>query len=98
MYQSGCEPEDTCAGLYGPNSHTGLICANPPSAAQHAEDDEEEPAGLGRVDREDPLAADRCFGASRAGELGVLLPHHQRQVRRRSARAGCAGISRTCTM
>src|SRR3569623_3253574 len=33
MYQSGCEPDDTCAGLYGPNNHTGLICARPPSAA-----------------------------------------------------------------
>src|SRR6202035_4899842 len=32
MYQSGWEPEDTCAGLYGPNNHTGLICASPPSA------------------------------------------------------------------
>ena len=36
MYQSGCEPEETCAGLYGPNSHTGLIWARPPSAAQTA--------------------------------------------------------------
>ena len=80
MYQSGCEPEDTCAGLYGPNSQTGLICARPPSAAQHAEDDEEEAAGLGRVRREDPLAADGVLGASRAGELGVLLPHDQREV------------------
>ena len=81
MYQSGCEPDDTCAGLYGPNSQTGLICAKPPSAAQHAEDDEEEAAGLGRVDREDPLAADRVLGAPGPRELGVLLPDDQRQVR-----------------
>src|SRR5258706_15017436 len=33
MYQSGCDPDETCAGLYGPNNHTGLICARPPSAA-----------------------------------------------------------------
>ena len=32
MYQSGCEPEETAAGWYGPNSHTGLICASPPRA------------------------------------------------------------------
>src|SRR5438874_1160605 len=34
MYQSGCEPEDTWDGIYGPNNQTGLICARPPSAAQ----------------------------------------------------------------
>src|SRR3954466_15004693 len=34
MYQSGCEPEETAAGWYGPNSQTGLIWASPPSAAQ----------------------------------------------------------------
>src|SRR4029078_1800937 len=34
MYQSGCEPELTWAGLYGPNSQIGLICANPPSPAR----------------------------------------------------------------
>ena len=56
MYQSGCEPDETARGSYGPNSHTGLICARPPSAAHAAEHDEEEAAGLGRVDREDPLA------------------------------------------
>ena len=81
MYQSGCEPEDTCAGLYGPNSQTGLIWARPPSAAQYGEHDEEEAAGLGRVDREDPLAADGVLGAARRGELGVLLPHDEGQVR-----------------
>jgi len=26
MYQSGCEPAVISAGLYGPNTHTGLIC------------------------------------------------------------------------
>ena len=36
MYQSGWEPADTCAGSYGPNSHTGLIWASPPSPAQTA--------------------------------------------------------------
>ena len=30
MYQSGCEPAVTWAGLYGPNTHTGLICISPP--------------------------------------------------------------------
>src|ERR671911_754132 len=30
MYQSGCEPADTCAGLYGPTTHTGLICISAP--------------------------------------------------------------------
>ncbi len=25
MYQSGCEPAVTCAGLYGPYNHTWLI-------------------------------------------------------------------------
>src|SRR3712207_8791289 len=33
-YQSGCDAAETCAGLYGPHSHTGLICTRPPSAAQ----------------------------------------------------------------
>src|SRR5690349_11324830 len=34
MYQSGCEPDETADGWYGPYSHTGLICASPPRAAQ----------------------------------------------------------------
>src|SRR3954453_23125676 len=37
MYQSGCVPEETAAGWYGPYSQTGVTCASPPSAAQTAQ-------------------------------------------------------------
>ena len=30
MYQSGCEPAETSAGLYGPYDQIGLICMSPP--------------------------------------------------------------------
>src|SRR5664279_1554038 len=36
MYQSGCEPEETALGSYGPNNQIGLIWAKPPSAAHAA--------------------------------------------------------------
>ena len=36
MYQSGTEPELMLPGWYGPNSHTGLICASAPSATSTA--------------------------------------------------------------
>ena len=32
MYQSGCEPAEISPGLYGPNSHTGLIETNAASS------------------------------------------------------------------
>src|SRR3954453_19343978 len=46
MYQSGCEPEDTERGSYGPNSQTGLICAKPPSAASAANTMKKNPPAL----------------------------------------------------
>ena len=36
MYQSGTEPALMLPGSYGPNSHTGLICAAAPSATSTA--------------------------------------------------------------
>jgi len=33
MYQSGCEPAVTSAGLYGPNRQTGLMVIRPPIRA-----------------------------------------------------------------
>src|SRR4029078_921386 len=33
MYQSGCDPAVTSAGLYGPYSQTGLICISAPISA-----------------------------------------------------------------
>ena len=36
MYQSGCAPPDTMCALYGPYSHTGLICSRPPISASTA--------------------------------------------------------------
>ncbi len=33
MYQSGWDADDTCAGLYGPQSQIGLICTSPARAA-----------------------------------------------------------------
>ncbi len=59
MYQSGCEPDDTCAGLYGPEQPDRVDLGQAAERGADAEDDEEEAAGLGRVEREDPLAATR---------------------------------------
>src|SRR6266851_7810972 len=33
MYQSGCDADEICTGLYGPYSQIGLICANVESSA-----------------------------------------------------------------
>ena len=46
MYQSGCEPADTWAGLYGPNSQIGLICTRPPSAASTPKTMKKKPPAL----------------------------------------------------
>ena len=46
MYQSGCDPDETARGSYGPNNHTGLICANPPSAAHAAKTMKKNPPAL----------------------------------------------------
>ena len=47
---------------------------------QDAEHDEEEATGLGRVDGTDREADHVVLGASRAGELGVLVHHDHEQV------------------
>ena len=48
---------------------------------EHAEDEEEERAGLDREVRVHGLADDVALGAALARHLGVLLVHHQEQVR-----------------
>ena len=48
---------------------------------EDAEDDEEEAAGLGRVDREDRVADHVVLGAAGARVLGVLVVDDQSQVR-----------------
>ncbi len=51
-----------------------------PHQAEDAGGHREERAGLDREDRHDPHADDVLLGATRAGELGVLLEPHQRKV------------------
>src|SRR5690349_9640726 len=46
MYQSGCDPDETARGSYGPNNHTGLIWAKPPRAAQAANTMKKKPPAL----------------------------------------------------
>ena len=46
----------------------------------HAEDDEEEPAGLGGVDRQHREADDVLLGAAGTGPLGVLVVDEQQHV------------------
>ena len=98
MYQSGCEPADTCAGLYGPHSQIGLIWTRPPSAAQTPKTMKNSPVALRRERREEPVADDVVLGAARAGELGVLLlaPGCSRCTAISASRI--AGISSTWTM
>ncbi len=75
----------------GPSSHLGRVVR--PVAPQRvdaeqtahqrgdAEDDEEEPAGLGRVDREHRVADHVVVGPAGAGPLRVLLVDEQQHVR-----------------
>ena len=54
MYQSGCEPDETWAGLYGPEQPDRVDLGQPAERGADAEHDEEEAAGLGRVQRAGP--------------------------------------------
>src|SRR5699024_3927723 len=47
---------------------------------QHAEHDDDEPTGIGRVDREEREAHHVLLGAARSRIVGVLATHHQEQV------------------
>src|SRR4051812_35959247 len=46
MYQSGCEPAVTSAGLYGPYSQTGLICSSAPITASTPKTTKKNPPAL----------------------------------------------------
>ncbi len=68
MYQSGTEPALMLPGWYGPNSHTGLICAAAPSSDQR---------GAGeRQQRVDPPDADRPRPAAAVAEQEQRSKHY----------------------
>ncbi len=72
MYQSGWTPAVTCDGLYGPYSHTGLICTRSAEGGHHAERHHVDEAAVER--RRSGRTGGRRRSSVRPGRpLGVLL-------------------------
>jgi hypothetical protein len=67
-------------GLVGSELPDRVDLQQPAHQAQDAGDHREERAGLDREHRHHPHADDIRLGATGAGELGVLLEPHQREV------------------
>ena len=85
MYQSGCVPAETGDGSYGSVVPDRVDREQRGDQHDHAERDEQEAAHLRHVDRHHRVADDVAVRAAGAGELRVLVDHHQHAGARTSS-------------